>query len=94
MRSWGEYLCMYVSTCVSVRLSVLAGASVCGPAPLLVCTCVYLHLHARLPVTRLPACKCCTCTDARQRPFLHMQHMLKRWQKCMCRHLRTGRKWL
>lgn len=69
---------MYISTCASAGLCTLAGASVCAPAPLLPSVCVYLHPYARLPVARLPACKCCTCTRGCWGLFLHMQHLHSR----------------
>lgn len=47
---------MYVYIYVRVRVPVCAGrcVRVCAP-PILPSVCVYLHLHARLPVARLPA---------------------------------------
>jgi len=86
MRSLLPVLC----TGVTARPSVFACAclSPCAPTPALLF--IYLCLLPTLPVTRLPACKCCTCTTTRRGAVsahaafaqqetvkynLHMQHL-------------------
>lgn len=74
MRSLLPVLCTGVTARPSVF--VCACLSLCAPTPALLC--IYLCLLPTLPVTRLPACKCCTCTRGCWGLFLHMQHLHSR----------------